>query len=141
MWLFSTKKILLLIALMVIMYATSYISFSFNSEHYRQIQTQYEKLLEHTRNASITHQTSQLVTRKGCVSFIEELKGSSKGPFGIPKIIHQVYMSTRLPPQYMKFITKCRELNKDFVYVLWTDDDFMLFLRTKRPKWVPIFKR
>ena len=81
------------------------------------------------------------VPRNECVSFTAKLKDATKGPLGIPKIIHQVYKSTYLPQQYMKFITKCREMNKDFVHVLWTDADFMQFLQKTRPAWVPIFKR
>ena len=76
-----------------------------------------------------------------CLSFESELSKVTKGPFGIPKIIHQVYMSSNLPPSYMKYLKKCRNLNKDFLHIIWTDNDFLLFLQMKRPEWLPLFKR
>lgn len=41
----------------------------------------------------------------------------------IPKLFHQSWKSTHLPPKFEKWSRSCRELHPDWEWVLWTDDD------------------
>lgn len=106
----------------------------FSSEQLKQLSLLFGLRQYFTRNVSSNGSSK-------CLSFDIKLGEVTRGPFGIPKIIHQIYMSTDLPLQYMDFLTKCRKLNKDFVHILWTDDDFMLFLQKRRPEWIPTLKK
>lgn len=63
------------------------------------------------------------------------------GPQGIPKILHQVYKDFELPNQYQDLVKRCSKINNDFLHILWTDDDFQLFLVKKRPEWIATFNK
>lgn len=39
----------------------------------------------------------------------------------IPKIIHQTYINTSIPPVWQEAQNSCIELHKDYEYILWTD--------------------
>jgi mannosyltransferase OCH1-like enzyme len=45
----------------------------------------------------------------------------------IPKIIHQVWMGGELPEEYAVYCQGVRDMNPDFEYKLWTDDDIDKF--------------
>ncbi|HZW61712.1 MAG TPA: glycosyltransferase [Candidatus Babeliales bacterium] len=46
---------------------------------------------------------------------------------GIPRIIHQIWLGSKLPDQYKKFQRSWKKLHPDWEYRLWTDDDVESF--------------
>lgn len=41
---------------------------------------------------------------------------------GIPKIIHQVWIGSKVPDRYKEMMKSWQELHPDWTYILWTDD-------------------
>ena len=41
----------------------------------------------------------------------------------MPKLFHQSWSSKALPAHFEQWSLSCREMNTDFEWVLWTDDD------------------
>lgn len=57
-------------------------------------------------------------------------------PNGMPKVLHQTWRSSTLLPKHQLFFDSWeRCLPRDWIHVLWTDDDAMQFVETKAPYW------
>ena len=41
----------------------------------------------------------------------------------VPKLLHQSWSTTTLPAKFEQWSLSCREMNPDFEWVLWTDED------------------
>ena len=61
------------------------------------------------------------------------------GPM-IPKIIHQTWKTDRVPPKARPYVDKVRQLNPDWEYKLWTDDDNLAFVRSEFPELLEIYE-
>ena len=48
----------------------------------------------------------------------------------IPKIIHQTWKETTIPPQWLGAVTKCKDIHPTYEYKLWTDFMMDEFIRT-----------
>ncbi|KIX07109.1 uncharacterized protein Z518_05086 [Rhinocladiella mackenziei CBS 650.93] len=51
----------------------------------------------------------------------------------IPKLIHQSWSSTELPAKFERWSTTCRQQHPDWEWVLWTDEDNDLLVKTHFP--------
>ena len=58
----------------------------------------------------------------------------------IPKIIHQTWKNSEIPEQWQAYAKKVQDLNPDWKYRLWTDEDNDAFVKENYPKLYPIFK-
>lgn len=58
----------------------------------------------------------------------------------IPKIIHQTWKSLKVPYKWRPFVTKVKNLNPEWEYKLWTDQDNDVFVKNEYPDFYPIFK-
>lgn len=41
----------------------------------------------------------------------------------MPKLLHQSWSTTILPSKFEQWSLSCRDMNPDFEWVLWTDED------------------
>lgn len=41
----------------------------------------------------------------------------------VPKLLHQSWSTATLPAKFEQWSVSCREMNPDFEWVLWTDED------------------
>lgn len=57
----------------------------------------------------------------------------------IPKLIHQTYKSTELPPVYRQCQESVRKLHPDFEYRFYTDDDMDRVVREEAPEYYEAF--
>lgn len=51
----------------------------------------------------------------------------------IPRILHQSWKSTELPPKFKTWSILCRQKHKDWEWVLWTDEDNLRLVQTYFP--------
>ena len=58
----------------------------------------------------------------------------------IPKIIHQTWNTDEIPKKWMHFVNRVQELNPDWKYKLWTDDNNDAFVKSEYPDFFDIFK-
>ncbi|RKF63861.1 Mannosyl phosphorylinositol ceramide synthase CSH1 [Golovinomyces cichoracearum] len=68
--------------------------------------------------------------------YSEEIALSYEGKLGnrtqlIPKIIHQTYVNESIPVQWIKSQQSCKNLHKDYKYMLWTDVESRKFIATE----------
>lgn len=54
----------------------------------------------------------------------------------MPKLLHQSWSSTALPAKFEQWSLSCREMNSDFEWVLWTDDDNRLLVEKFAPQFL-----
>jgi mannosyltransferase OCH1-like enzyme len=58
----------------------------------------------------------------------------------IPKIIHQTWKTDQVPKKWLPFVATVRELNPDWQYKLWTDEDNDEFVKREYPEFYNIFR-
>lgn len=58
---------------------------------------------------------------------------------GIPKILHQTWKETDLPPALLRFQKICQKTHPDWVYILWTDADNRRFIQQHYPWFLRIY--
>ncbi len=58
----------------------------------------------------------------------------------IPKIIHQTWKTDTIPDKWIPFADKVKQLNPDWEYRLWSDEDNDRFVREEYPQFYDIFK-
>jgi mannosyltransferase OCH1-like enzyme len=58
----------------------------------------------------------------------------------IPKIIHQTWKTDEIPEKWIHFVNRVQELNPDWQYKLWTDDNNDAFVKSEYPEFFDIFK-
>jgi hypothetical protein len=49
----------------------------------------------------------------------------------IPMIIHQTWKTNDIPNEWSNAVESCKNLHKDFKYILWTDDTMLQFVKEK----------
>lgn len=59
----------------------------------------------------------------------------------IPKLIHQTAKTTDIPENCRPYVEKVKALHPDWQYRLWTDEDNLELVRTRRPEFVDVFRR
>jgi hypothetical protein len=64
----------------------------------------------------------------------------SKDLNAVPKLIHQSWADEHLPAKFERWSETCRAKNKDWEYVLWTDDDNMALVETHFPWFLETYK-
>ncbi|RKF62994.1 Mannosyl phosphorylinositol ceramide synthase CSH1 [Erysiphe neolycopersici] len=57
----------------------------------------------------------------------------------IPKIIHQTYTNDSIPSQWVNSQQSCKNLHKDYEYILWTDIKSRQFIATEYPWFLTTF--
>tara|TARA_A100001035_G_C27642491_1_gene435263 strand:+ start:137 stop:829 length:693 start_codon:yes stop_codon:yes gene_type:complete len=57
----------------------------------------------------------------------------------IPKIIHQTWKDRDIPNKWTAFVNQVQELNPDWEYRLWTDDDIDVFVEKEYPDFYDTF--
>lgn len=58
----------------------------------------------------------------------------------IPKIIHQTWKTTKIPDKWKDSVSSCKNVNKDFKYILWTDESMNKFVEKSYPDFYKIYK-
>ncbi|KAG5952359.1 hypothetical protein E4U53_001041 [Claviceps sorghi] len=58
----------------------------------------------------------------------------------IPKIFHQSWKSLELPTKFQEWSRSCRQMHKDWEWVLWTDDDNLRLVQKHFPWLEETFK-
>ncbi len=58
----------------------------------------------------------------------------------IPNIIHQTWKTNNIPKKWKYFVKKVKELNPEWEYRLWTDEDNDKFVQQKFPDFYDIYK-
>ena len=58
----------------------------------------------------------------------------------IPKIIHQTWKTEQIPAKAQPFVNRVRELNPDWEYRLWTDEDNLQLVREHFPQLLEIYE-
>ena len=51
----------------------------------------------------------------------------------IPKIIHQTWKNSKIPDKWKEAVESCKEKNKDYKYILWTDKSMKEFIKKEYP--------
>lgn len=74
------------------------------------------------RGSSLMRQWKLLSPRKVTGAVMLARRPTRKDT-GIPRIFHQSWSSTKLPPKFQRWSQTCREKHKDWEWVLWTDED------------------
>ena len=57
----------------------------------------------------------------------------------IPQIIHQTWKTNEVPEKWQHFVNKVRQLNPDWEYRLWSDDDNDVFVKREFPDFYDTF--
>ena len=52
----------------------------------------------------------------------------------IPKIIHQTWKTENIPEQWLDATNSCKNIHKDFKYILWTHKNMDYFVKKNYPK-------
>jgi len=52
----------------------------------------------------------------------------------IPKIIHQTWKNEKIPDRWKEAVESCKEKNKDYKYILWTDKSMKEFVKKEFPE-------
>ncbi|PWN48383.1 hypothetical protein IE53DRAFT_199979 [Violaceomyces palustris] len=63
----------------------------------------------------------------------------SKPPEKIPRIIHQTWKDSNLPPRWKAVRDECAAMHPDYEYMLWSDADSRQFLVDNYSWFVPVF--
>merc|ERR1712038_599126 len=63
----------------------------------------------------------------------DEEPTSSSTVQDIPRHFHQLWKSREIPEKWQKRHNHCRELNPDYQFTLWSDDDIEEFIAKKYP--------
>ena len=58
----------------------------------------------------------------------------------IPKIIHQTWKTTEVPPNFLNMVQSWRDKNPNWEHHFWTDEDLEALVRENYPKFLNIFK-
>jgi mannosyltransferase OCH1-like enzyme len=58
----------------------------------------------------------------------------------IPKIIHQTWKTKIIPHKWKEAVRSCKEINKSFKYILWTDESMDVFVYKNYPDFYKIYK-
>ncbi len=58
----------------------------------------------------------------------------------IPAIIHQTWKTTEVPKKWSPFVKRIQQLNSDWKYILWTDEDNDAFVKKEYPDFYDVFK-
>ena len=67
---------------------------------------------------------------------IAESLSASKGPNGLPKLIHQTWKTAKVPEHWSAAQRSWRGLHPSWTYVLWTDADIEAYIRARHgPAW------
>ena len=64
---------------------------------------------------------------------------NAASPSGIPKILHQTWKESDLPPALLRFQQICQKIHPDWVYILWTDADNRRFIQQHYPWFLRIY--
>ena len=59
----------------------------------------------------------------------------------IPKIIHQTYINSSIPTQWLAAQQSCLDLHPDYKYMLWTDAKSHDFIKTEYPWFLETFEK
>jgi len=57
----------------------------------------------------------------------------------IPKIIHQTWKTKEIPSKWLDFVRIVKEMNPDWEYRLWSDEENDAFVRSEYPEFYDIF--
>ena len=57
----------------------------------------------------------------------------------VPKLLHQSWSTATLPAKFEQWSLSCREMNPDFEWVLWTDEDNRKLVETYVPDFLPMY--
>ena len=57
----------------------------------------------------------------------------------VPKLLHQSWSTTTLPAKFEQWSLSCREMNPDFEWVLWTDEDNRKLVEKYAPDFLPMY--
>jgi mannosyltransferase OCH1-like enzyme len=76
---------------------------------------------------------------EAATSYGRVLSDPEKDTKYIPKIIHQTYSSESVPKVYANCIRSCLQLNPDWRYMFWSDQDARTFIRDKYPAYLSMF--
>ena len=57
----------------------------------------------------------------------------------IPKIIHQTWKSKEVPAKWQAYVDKVQQLNPEWEYRLWTDDEIDVFVKEEFPDFYETF--
>ncbi len=57
----------------------------------------------------------------------------------IPKLIHQTWRTDNIPKKHQRFVYKVKELNPEWTYKLWTDEDNDEFVKSEFQEFYQVF--
>jgi mannosyltransferase OCH1-like enzyme len=57
----------------------------------------------------------------------------------IPKIIHQTWKTTEIPPRFQRGVASVKRYHPDWEYRLWTDEDIDNYVKENHPDFYPAF--
>ncbi|KAK0547797.1 hypothetical protein OC846_003836 [Tilletia horrida] len=60
-------------------------------------------------------------------------------PERIPRIIHQTWKDSTLPPQWQVLRDECQTMHTDYEYMLWTDAESRIFIQNHYSWFLPVF--
>ena len=58
----------------------------------------------------------------------------------IPKIIHQTWKTKDIPDEWKTAVHYCKKINKEFKYILWTDETMDIFVKKNYANFYKIYK-
>jgi mannosyltransferase OCH1-like enzyme len=58
----------------------------------------------------------------------------------IPKIIHQTWKISDIPDEWKDSVNSCKQINKDFEYILWTHEMMNEFVKNNYPNFYKTYK-
>jgi mannosyltransferase OCH1-like enzyme len=75
------------------------------------------------------------LTEQDVIEFMKKNNTNSTHRRRIPRLIHQTWKNSTIPPQWNRTVESVRKLNADqFEYRLWTDEDIHEFVRENEPE-------
>lgn len=75
-----------------------------------------------------------------CLSRALQLASEYQKGDGVPKIIHQTWKTEQVPDAWAPSSASWTNLHPDWTYILWTDDDIDVYIKSKWPDDYDMFK-
>jgi inositol phosphorylceramide mannosyltransferase catalytic subunit len=124
----------------------SFVSFSLHSGHLGQITPKLESIafppeeivIGKDRKLTI-HPTIAITTTDASKTLPPQKSASMSQPGHVPKIVHQTWKSKSVPSPYREWRQECIDLNPDWEFKIWTDDDNRELVRLHYPSFLTTY--
>ncbi|XP_064620861.1 uncharacterized protein LOC135483763 isoform X2 [Lineus longissimus] len=106
-----------------------------NSDYLRLLK---DKVLSHVINTNVDMPKLPIVYLDKDIKNISKI--TSQG-FRIPRIIHQTWINYDIPAKFVELVKTWHQVNPEWEYWFWTDNDADAFIKMKYPQHYDMYKR